>query len=173
MCLTLVFSLNQSNQDLLLANRVEALEKILANQEFSTNKWSQSNHLDIILKLEGRLSDLEKKAMDQEHTIAELKSYKDRFHNLERVVAKLQNKSQRCQCDHCIPRQNLKINESKVTNDVPWQRNTTNSPDFQNVLGQQHLNVQRRTLKAKKISQGGKIDKSMIFIMFKLSFLFL
>lgn len=165
MCLTtLVSSLNQPNQDLLLANRVEALEKILANQELSSNEWSQSNHLDIILKLEGRLSVLEKKAMDQEHTIAELKSYKDRFHNLERAVVKLQNKSQRCQCDHCIPRQNLKINDTKVTNDIPRQRNTTDSTHFQNVLG--HLNVQRSNSKTKENPQGGNIDKSMFFAYF-------
>lgn len=167
MCLTtLVSSLNQSIQDLLLANRVEALEKILANQELSSNEWSQSNNLDIILELEGRLSVLEKKAMDQEHKIAELKSYKDRFHNLERAVVKLQNKSQRCQCDHCIPRQNLKINNTKVTNDIPWQRNTTNLTYFQNALGQQHLHVQRSNSKTKENPQGGNIDKSMIFAYF-------
>lgn len=155
---TLVLSDNLSNKDLVLEEKTATLEDVQTKSDLrldrSTAVNSEKKHTDAILKLEGRLLALEKKVRDQEDTIAELNSYKSRFHILERTVRGLKTKIKQICDNHDVSKLESKVNNNDNIAETPL--------DLRN-FGDQLNNIiapKGRQINANRIVQENKIANS-------------
>lgn len=142
-----------------MADKTEALKNIPTNQDVWRDKSPTANtegkQTDATTKLEDRLLALEKKVHDQEDTIVELKSYKSRFHILERTVRVLKTKMKQIYVNN-----HMSKHMSDNTNVRPLKRKVANSRILDDQPRINMIDPEGRHLKANRIVQENKIASS-------------